>query len=210
MNEININEFQIDALREIGNIGAGHAATSLSRMTKMVIDISVPEISVLPLSEFPSFINEEEIVAGSLLDLYSASKIGHQSIFGYICILFPKKSAITLANILTEEENEFFSEMGQSALMEVSNIMTSTFLNATTEFLDITTVILHSPPSFSFDMCGAMIDGAMAKVCEITDNVIIFKTKLSNSFKKIDVFLLLFMKPETLPIIFSIIDEKIK
>ena len=39
------NEMELDALKELGNIGAGHAATSLSQLLDRTIEISVPKIS---------------------------------------------------------------------------------------------------------------------------------------------------------------------
>ena len=41
-----LKELQLDALREVANIGAGHAATALSQMTNRKIMISVPEVNI--------------------------------------------------------------------------------------------------------------------------------------------------------------------
>ena len=42
-----LKALQLDALREVANIGAGHAATALSQMTNRTIMISVPEVNIL-------------------------------------------------------------------------------------------------------------------------------------------------------------------
>jgi chemotaxis protein CheC len=48
-----LKALQLDALREVANIGAGHAATALSQMINSTIMISVPTINVSRLEEVP-------------------------------------------------------------------------------------------------------------------------------------------------------------
>ena len=50
----NVNEMYIDVLREIGNIGAGNATTSLASMINEQIDMNVPQFvrKTRLLSEF--------------------------------------------------------------------------------------------------------------------------------------------------------------
>ena len=50
---LSLSPMQLDALREIGNIGAGNAATALSQIINRKIDMSVPRLNILPLSEVP-------------------------------------------------------------------------------------------------------------------------------------------------------------
>ena len=42
-----LDDIHLDVLREIGNIGSGNAATSLSDMLARRVDIAVPTIKIL-------------------------------------------------------------------------------------------------------------------------------------------------------------------
>ena len=65
-----LNDMHIDALREIGNIGAGNAASSLAMMLADQIDISVPTVRIL---EYERVMEElggpEQMIVGLLLCL---------------------------------------------------------------------------------------------------------------------------------------------
>jgi len=47
----NLTPMQLDAIREVGNIGAGHAATVLSQLLKQRVSMTVPQVNILPLNE---------------------------------------------------------------------------------------------------------------------------------------------------------------
>ncbi|MBP2665527.1 MAG: CheC, phosphatase, inhibitor of methylation, partial [Firmicutes bacterium] len=65
---LSLSPMQLDALREIGNIGAGNAATALSQIINRKIDMSVPRLNILPLSEVPDVVGgPDTMVAGVYL-----------------------------------------------------------------------------------------------------------------------------------------------
>src|SRR5260370_41386203 len=65
-----LKELQIDALREVANIGAGHAATALSQLTNRRIMISVPQINIARLEEVPELLgNPQDVVAAVLMHM---------------------------------------------------------------------------------------------------------------------------------------------
>src|SRR5438128_2109597 len=65
-----LKELQIDALREVANIGAGHAATALSQLTNRKIMISVPQINIVRLEEVPDLLgNPQDVVAAVLMHM---------------------------------------------------------------------------------------------------------------------------------------------
>ena len=47
---------QMDALREIGNVGAGNSATALSQIISKRIDMNVPRVSIVPLGDVPDLV----------------------------------------------------------------------------------------------------------------------------------------------------------
>jgi len=64
----NLNSFYLDVLRELGNIGTGNALTALSAMTGKKLDMHVPMVKILKLSQVPDLMgNPEEKVAGVFL-----------------------------------------------------------------------------------------------------------------------------------------------
>lgn len=153
-----LDEMQFDVLKEIGNIGAGNATTALSLMLDMKMDMSVPNVALIPFSEIASFIgSEEDIVVGILLELEG-------EIDGMMMFLFDTKSAHHLVDVLMQkprEENTIntdsteFSEIEMSALNEIGNIVAGSYLTAISSLTNMK--IISSVPNMTIDMIGALI-----------------------------------------------------
>jgi chemotaxis protein CheC len=89
-----LKALQLDALREVANIGAGHAATALSQMINSTIMISVPTINVSRLEDVPPQISEpEEPVAAVLMHMMG-------DLTGRTLLVFPKPTAVRLAELM--------------------------------------------------------------------------------------------------------------
>lgn len=167
-----LNEIHIDVLKEIGNIGAGNAATSLSQMLSKRIDMNVPEVSLLNYDDVINSIGgAENVVVGILV-----SFVG--DIDGVILFLLKKEFVHLILNSLMGTELQSFeeiSEMEMSALAEIGNIMVSSFVNSisllTSMDIDITV------PSLNIDMSGALLDAVTAEFAEAADKVIFIKEK---------------------------------
>src|SRR5437016_4636858 len=114
-----LKALQLDALREVANIGAGHAATALSQMIGETIMISVPRITVARLEDVPPHVSEpEEPVAAVLMHMMG-------DLTGRTMLVFPRKTAFRLAELLirrppppNRDPADEFSEMEQSAIKE--------------------------------------------------------------------------------------------
>lgn len=147
---------QLDALREVANIGAGHAATALSQMTGGTIMISVPTINVAALEEVPPQISApEEPVAAVLMNMMG-------DLTGRTLLVFPKQTAKRLAELmlrrpLGEPEGEL-TELEQSAIKEAGNILSGAYMNALSDFMGL--MLLNSPPSLAIDMSTAVLTTA--------------------------------------------------
>lgn len=150
-----LKDVQLDALREISNIGAGHAATALSQITGSTIMISVPTISIAQLEDVPAQIDDnEEPIAAVLMHI-----LGDLS--GRTLLVFPRQTAARLAELMLRRpigETVDLDEMGQSAIKEAGNILTGAYLNALSEFLGL--MLLPSPPSLAVDMSSAVLTTA--------------------------------------------------
>ncbi len=153
-----LNGLEIDALRELGSIGNGNAATSLSGMLGKEVRISVPQVKILEYNEAIEWIGgAEPITAGALVRMSG-------EITGVVLMVQQVNFVnLILSNMLGKTVNDYdeLTELDGSALVEVSNIMISTFINSLCSFADIN--IQLSVPSFTVDMQGAILAVPMAE-----------------------------------------------
>ena len=151
-----LEDSQFDVLKEIGNIGAGNATMALATMLNIKVDMSVPNVALLPFDNISSFIgSEEQTVVGILLEIQG-------DIDGMMMFLFDMKSAHHLVNSLMmrdvhQDENGMadFSEMEMSALNEIGNIVSGSYLSALSGLTGMKMV--SSVPALSIDMLGALL-----------------------------------------------------
>ncbi|MEP7227428.1 MAG: chemotaxis protein CheC [Gemmatimonadales bacterium] len=151
-----LKESQLDAMREVANIGAGHAATALSQMTNRTIMITVPRVNIRPLEETCDTVGPpEEVIAAILMHMMG-------DLTGRALLLFPQRSARTLCDFLLRREigtTQEFGEMEQSALKEAGNILASAYLNALSDFMGM--MLVPSVPSLVIDLSGAVLTSAV-------------------------------------------------
>jgi chemotaxis protein CheC len=146
-----LKAIQLDALREVANIGAGHAATALSQMVGETIMISVPTINVMRLEDVPPLVPEnDEPVAAVLMHMMG-------DLTGRTLLVFPHHTALRLAELLLHRaaKSQEFSEMEQSALKEAGNILSSAYMNALSDFMGM--MLLPSPPSLALDLSSTIL-----------------------------------------------------
>jgi len=190
---LSINELQRDALQEVANIGASHAATSLSQMVNKPIQVGIPHIDIVPIEKSIETVPQTDPVIGVFLQMAEETPL-------YVMVLLSKKSAFYLANLLLnqpEEMRDSFSEMEESALMEVSNVMMSSFFDSITQLINVSMV--PGPPVIAFDMPAAILDYALIKVGSVADSVLLFETNVSEEGEStFDVNMFLIPEPKTI------------
>ena len=204
MAEIALTEMEYDALKELGNIGTGHATTALAEMTGVRIAINVPNIDIVPINQIIGRLaKEDELVAGLFFELSGGTT-------DFMQILFKEASALALTDVLMGREvgsSTTLSEMDESALMEVGNILASAFSDAWAELLGIT--LLPSPPTFAFDMAGAVANHLLTTVGTTVDNAILFKTIFEGGSGLFSGYFLLLPHPESLNNMLAILGGQI-
>ncbi len=186
-----LSGLQLDALREIGNIGAGNAATALAQMVQAKIDMSVPEVSILPFDDVSQLVGGPDV---PVCGLYFAVT---GSITGSILFMLPIERADILVDmILGREIGEtgagISGDMEASVIMEVGNIISSTYLNALAHFTKLR--LLTSVPALATDMAGAILNGVLAQVGGVVDDVLVLKTMFTR--KERDIVGHFFMMPD--------------
>jgi chemotaxis protein CheC len=189
-----LKALQLDALREVANIGAGHAATALSQMIGGTIMISVPTINVSRLEEVPPQISApEEPVAAVLMHMLG-------DLTGRTLLVFPKPTAARLASLMLRRDgsSEELGEMEQSAIKEAGNILSSAYMNALSDFMGM--MLLPSPPSLAVDMSTAVLTTAYLQFGTDRDYVFCVESEfyMTDVDEKLRGFFLLLPDPASL------------
>ena len=199
-----LSTIQADAIQELGNIGAAHAATTLSQMLGSTIEMSVPAVTVVDLSHLADYMGEE---SAAMVAFELQGDISHG---GYILFYITRESAVRMTNTMLglTETNRPLSEMDESALLEVGNIMVSAFLDATAELLGF--VMLPSPPSLTIDMAHAAMQSLIAQMQEETNEVLLFSTELFCEEYKVDSDIIMMPERSTLNKIIELLENMMK
>ena len=172
-----VDNLYFDVLREIGNIGAGNAATSLAQMLQTKVDMKVPRVELLDFNQIGDAIGgDDQIMAGIYL-------LVQGDISGSIMFLLEQQSAQNLVSKLmggmpvTDEEGQV-SEMGQSALKEIGNIITGAYLNSLSAMTNLT--ITESIPDLTIDMAGAILSVPAIEFGMVGDKMLMIETAFTD------------------------------
>jgi chemotaxis protein CheC len=139
-------DLQLDALRELANIGSGTAATALSTMLGRTIDVSVPSAMALPLNEAVEAVGDPEtIVTAVVLPIFG-------DLEAMVVLLFEPEDAATVCGLLGVEAE---SEWGLSALCEIGNILGSSYVGALGSMTGLE--MEPRPPEAAQDSLGALV-----------------------------------------------------
>ena len=176
-----LNESQLDALQETGNIGCSHAATAVSQMVNEEVEITVPNIFVQELPQLKKSLRnisgEENKLVGVYLELTD-------QFLGSILFLFPYSSALVLSDLLMFQPvgtSTELTDMSQSAITEVGNVVVSAYTNALSSFLG--TSIMLSPPHYSEQVPDMFLDEITKAIGKDTSHALVFDRKFKGKKK---------------------------
>ncbi|MCR5602279.1 MAG: chemotaxis protein CheC [Lachnospiraceae bacterium] len=189
MAKIDLNNMEgvyFDILKEIGNIGAGNATTALAQLLNTKVDMKVPKVDLLEFSEVGEAMGGEEQLMAGIYQLVEGD------ITGSIMFLLEEKSAITLISKLmgTPEVDNVseFGEMEYSALKEIGNIITGSYLSSLSMLTNLK--IISSIPAISIDMCGSILSVPAIEFGEVGDKMLLIQTQFSDEMKLDGFFIL--------------------
>lgn len=175
-----LNNLQIDVLREIGNIGSGNAATALAKMLNKKIDMEVPKVKILEFKDVNEVLGDADtIVVGILLRVTG-------DLAGIIMFILDKRAAKVLVNILMGkpiDEDGDFSEIEISALKEIGNILAGSYLSALSTLTNLR--IMPSVPDIAMDMAGAILSVPAIEFGKIGDTVLYIETEFSEGSTRV-------------------------
>ncbi|MFH0790293.1 MAG: chemotaxis protein CheC [Candidatus Omnitrophota bacterium] len=153
MDKLVLTELQKDALKEMGNICSGNAATALSQLFDRKITIEVPRIFFLPIEEVANVVGgADKLVVGLILRVLG-------DIPSTILFIFSQKDARSLASFMTGKQisnGSIIGDLEGSALKEIGVILANAYLGALGNFVGISMV--PTVPELIIDMAGAMVD----------------------------------------------------
>lgn len=169
----------IDIICEIGNIGAGNAATALSGMLGKRVEMSVPKVEIVPLSDIPSLSGSPESpVVGGMVDMSGDMR-------GQIMLILGIREAYNMAMALcgmepeaAEPGIEHLGETEMSAISEIVNIMAGSYLSAISSMTNLVT--MPSIPYMSVDMAAALLSVVAIECGKEGDSALFFETKFAD------------------------------
>lgn len=153
-----LNGLELDTIREIGSIGTGNAATALSSMLGCEVRIDMPEVRIMGYNEAIDWIGGPEVITAGVLVHMSGELNGIMlsvQQIEFVNLVLQRMMGRTVTDY-TE-----LTDLDRSALVEVGNIMISTFINALSSLAEITTHL--TVPAFAVDMQGAILTVPMAE-----------------------------------------------
>ena len=168
----NLNDLQLDVLREVGNIGAGNALTSLAKILNRRMEMNIPKVQILGFKDVTDLLGgADNLVTGILLSVSGDLK-------GFIMFVFEKEYALTLVNMVmgeSKEEIHDFNDMHISALKEIGNILAGSYLSSLSTLTNLK--IIPSVPYLTIDMAGAILSGPAIEFGKIDDNILFIETE---------------------------------
>ena len=195
-----LTSMHFDVLRELGNIGSGNAVTSLAKMLDKKVDMSVPLVQFLNFSDLAGAIGgPENYVAGVLVMLSGGLN-------GIMMFLLEQKGAKVLinelfSNISNKDADLPLEEIELSALKELGNILTNSYLNSLSVMLNLD--IKPSVPSLAIDMAGAILSVPAIEFSKVSDKVLFIDTIFKTTDTDVDGYFILVPEFDSFKIIMS-------
>lgn len=174
----NMDKIYFDVLSEIGNIGAGNATTALATLLNTKVDMHVPKVELLEFKEVGEEMGGEETLMAGIYQVIEGD------ITGSIMFLLERDTAKLLVSKLMgmdQPSEGDFSEMEISALKEIGNIITGSYLSSLSTLTNL--YINASVPAISIDMCEAILSVPAIEFGELGDKMLLIKTEFTDDVK---------------------------
>ncbi|WP_379154087.1 chemotaxis protein CheC [Paenibacillus sp. sgz5001063] len=188
----------MDVLKEVGNIGAGNAATALSQLLGKPIDMAVPKVQLLNFDEITDKVGgAEELVYAVFL------RVEGEAPGNLFFILSPEAAKNLLSRIAGIElsEGEELGEMELSALNEIGNILAGSYLSSLADFTSLS--MYPTVPALAMDMAGAILSYGLLQFGQMGDDALLIDTTFLEGQHEIEGQFFLIPDPESFPKIFK-------
>jgi chemotaxis protein CheC len=180
-----LSEMQLDALRESGSIGAGHAATAMSQLVDHAVDIDVPKVEIIPIGRVPDLFGGPETLVAAV---YSRI-VG--DIGGSMLFLAARGPSLLLVDMLRNRpvgSTRSFGKDEEALFTHSVSLLVSAYLAAVSRFTDLNA--LPARPAFSFDMAAAILEVVTAEAGLEADTALVLRTRFHDQETAVDAYLL--------------------
>ena len=189
----NLTDTQKDILKEICNIGAGSAATSLAHLLNRKISMNVPSVRILPFGQVPDVVGgPERQLVGIFLHVSGEAPC---NILFFLSVPSAKNFVDLLLNRALGTTHEL-DKLNRSALEEISNIISGSFLTALSTVTGLTFV--PSVPALTIDMAGALLNIALAAFGHFGDEAVVIDTNFADHERRLEGYYFLVPEPGSL------------
>lgn len=191
-------EFKMDVLKEVGNIGAGNAATALSLLLNKPVDMAVPKVQLLSFEEISDKVGgAEKLVVAIFLRVEGDAP-------GNLFFILSPEAAKSLLNRLVGiplEGEGFFDEMEQSALCEIGNILAGSYLSSLADFTNLS--MSPTVPALAMDMAGAILSYGLLQFGQMGDDALLIDTTFLEGHHEVEGQFFLIPDPDSFSKIFK-------
>lgn len=192
----NLTDLQLDALREVGNIGAGHAATALSQMTGTPIGVENPTIEMIPIDQVPQLLGgPEKLVAAAYSRVLGEIDAG-------MLFMADRESSLVLVDLMhgrAPGSTKSFGHEEEQIFTHVATILSAAYLGAIARMTDINT--LPSAASFVLDMAGAILQVATIEAGMKAEHALLVRTSFNDEQTTADAMVFFMPDPDSLEVI---------
>lgn len=195
-----IGENQLDLLREIGNIGAGHAATAMSKLLNKPVNMEVPQVRLVPFDQIAEQVGGPEAVVAAIFLRIEGQVSGNM--FLLMSVQAAKELVKSIFPLEPSSSGDlYFSDIEISALSEVGNILAGSYLSSLSDFMQAS--LSPTVPGFAVDMAGAILAYGLIPFDE-TDALLI-ETSFLDGMERIESHMFLLPDPDSFARIFTLL-----
>jgi chemotaxis protein CheC len=172
-----MNKMHLDAIREIGNIGAGNAATALSQLLGCPVEIDIPKAELVSIYELDTYYGDADssytavFASSDSEDPFHFMLLVSEAEVGKLVSLLVSKQFGMQADVASMPQ-----DMIDSALGEIGNIILGSFLNSVNGLLGVTSGI--TTPSVTHDMLASILSVVSAMFGQYGDIALVTKSNL--------------------------------
>ncbi len=165
----NYSATELDVLKEVINIGGGHAATSLSQLIDKPVHMTVPVIEMMDYAAvFEQIMPEETVIKAIIVRMMGDAE-------GVFLFTVDQQFSKDLVAMMLPKNTPYSEAMADSALQELVNILVNSFLNAVMKLIDRN--LITSVPIMIEDMFGAIMSSAYMEQSQYDDSIMIIKNE---------------------------------
>lgn len=191
-----LSDMQIDALRECGSIGAGHAATALSQLVGQKIEIDVPTLEMVGIGDVPEIFGGPE----SLVAAVRSRLLG--SLSGSMLFMAERSAALAVVDLMHAHvvgRAKSFGADEEAQFTHVAGILVSAYLAAIGRLADLS--LLPARPSTALDMAGAIMQAVTSEAAQHSDVALLLRTRFHDEETSADAYLFFMPDAEGLDIL---------